>query len=191
MAACAIALAALLSSGGSTATTLLEVGVDEMSAEAELVVQGHVAWDDAKQQGPDIYTYTGIEVTRCIAGECPEAVTLKHRGGTVGQHTLLIPGMPRFEPGQEVLLFLRPDPEGDDGLYSVLAMVQGFFLVLQDPETGDDVAVQQLEGVSVAAAGEDGLIVLKKKTKPVVMELSALVSWIQQARAAAEKQGGP
>lgn len=174
------------------ATTMEKLSVDRMSAEATLIVQGYVAWDYSSQQGTwtPIYTYTGIEVTRCVAGECPETLTLKHRGGTVGDLTHFIPGVPKFSVGQEVLLFLRPDPEGEHDRWAVFGWVQGTFAVLEDPETHEKVAVQQLEGVSLVSPGPDGVLVDDDSVKPAVIELESLVAWIRSARAAAAKAGG-
>lgn len=191
VAAAILALVATTWAGDGDATTLLKLSVDRMSAEAAMVITGHVAWDYSTRQGEDspVYTFTGVEVQTCVVGKCPETVTLKHRGGTVGDFTQVIPGMPRFLPGQRVLLFLRQDPEGEPDMYAVFGMVQGFFLVLPDPETNEKIAVQQLEGVTVAAPGPDGTIVPEDDARPVIMELEQLVAWIRAARAAAEKAG--
>ncbi len=165
-------------------TTLLLVDLERMSQEATLVVLGHVAWDAAVEKGQvgDIYSYTGIEVTRCVAGDCPKTLVLKHRGGTVGDLTLVIPGMPGFETGQEVLLFLRPEPEGETDRYSVFGMAQGHFLVTEDPDTTIKTATQMIEGVSFATIGTQGGIVLEKSPGPIVMELESLTAKIRKLR---------
>ncbi len=183
------AVAAPLDSGG---TVLLKLDLEKMSREASMVVQGHVAWDySAVKNGEgEIYTYTGIEVTRCVAGDCPETVTLKHKGGTVGELTLYISGMPRFEPGQEVLLFLRADPEGEAGYHSVLGMAQGHFLIQKSQKTGKKTAVQQLGKVGLAQADSTGSIVPVGGVQPIAMEIETLVSKIKAARAAAAATGG-
>jgi hypothetical protein len=191
VAAVVVALA-IAAPGPAGSTTLLKMSVERMSRDAVMVVQGHVAWDYAAEADPTspIYTYTGIEVSRCIAGTCPETVTLKHRGGTVGEWTLYIPGMPRFTPGQEVLLFLEADPEGEEGMYYTMGMVQGYFHITTDPETGVKSATQQLGGVTLAAPGPTGQIVPVHGVKPVVLELEALVERIRQARETAPEGGG-
>jgi len=170
-------------------TTLLRLGVETMSRDAEMVVRGHVSWDYSVRPDPDgpIYTLTGVEVNRCIAGDCPETVELRHRGGTVGDLTLYIPGMPTFKPGQEVLLFLEPDYENVPGYHSVVGMVQGFFLVVTEPVSGKRLAVQQLRGVSLAAPNADGTIVPVGGVSALIQEVGALEARIVEARA---KKGG-
>jgi hypothetical protein len=165
-------------------TTLFKLGLEKMSKDAVMVIQGHVAWDYAVQadsQGP-IYSITGVEVDKCIAGECPETVVLRHRGGTVGDLTLFIPGMPRFSPGQEVLLFLSPDYEGKPGYHSVLGMGQGFFRVVTEPVSGKRLAIQQLGHATLAAPDAGGSIV-PTSTSPLIMELGEIIEAIIRARA--------
>ena len=170
-------------------TTLLRLGVERMSKDAEIVVRGHVSWDYAVQPDPDgaIYSLTGVEVDRCIAGDCPESVELRHRGGTVGDLTLYIPGMPRFTPGQEVILFLEPDYEKVPGYHSVLGMVQGFFVVVTEPVTGTKLAVQQLGGVTIAAPDENGSIAPVAGVSAVIGVADVLEDRIVDARS---KKGG-
>ncbi len=171
------------------ATTLLRLSVEKMSQDAEMVVLGHVAWSYAVQPDPDgpIYTMTGVEVGRCIAGDCPETVVLRHRGGTVDGLTLYIPGMPRFVPGQEVLLFLEPDYEKVPGYHSVVGMVQGFFLVVTEPVSGARLAVQQLGGVTLAAPDANGSIAPIGGVSAIIEEVGVLEARIVDARS---KKGG-
>jgi len=185
----ALAALVLVLSTVAGATTLLRLSVEKMSVDSEIVVRGHVSWDYSVQPDPDgpIYTLTGVEVGRCIAGDCPEAVELRHRGGTVGDLTLYIPGMPDFSPGQEVLLFLEPDWEGVPGYHSVVGMAQGFFLVVTEPVTGTKLAVQQLRGVTLAAPDASGNILPVGKASAVIEEVDVLEARIVDARS---KKGG-
>ena len=182
-----VMLVAVTAVPGADATTLLYVDLERMSREAPMVVHGHVAWDYAvqKEAPGDIWSYTGVEVATCVEGECPETVVLQHRGGTVGDLTLHIPGMPRFQPGQEVLLFLRPAPGGEEGMLSVFGMAQGHFVVVED-ENGKKTAVQQLGKVTLASQGQAGAIV-PLAVAPIVEELSIL---IQRIRTLAAQGGG-
>ena len=171
------------------ATMLLRLSVEKMSVDSTIVVRGHVSWDYAVQPDPDgpIYSLTGLEVDRCIAGDCPEAVELRHRGGTVGDLTLHIPGMPRFVPGQEVILFLEPDWEGVPGYHSVVGMVQGFFVVVTEPVTGTKLAVQQLRNVSLAQKDASGNIAPVAGVSAIIEEADVLEARIVDARS---KKGG-
>jgi hypothetical protein len=173
-------------------TTLLKMDVERLAREAVMVVQGHVAWDYSVRpdpQGP-IFTYSGLEVSGCVAGECPETVVLKHEGGTVGELTIFIPGMPAFTPGDEVLLFLEPDPNGEKDTYYTVGMVQGYFKIVTDPQSGVKTAHQQLFGVTLAAPGASGVIGPVKSPGPLVATLQDLVVRIRKAWKNKKKGGG-
>ncbi len=166
-------------------TTLFRLSLEKMSKDALLVVQGHVAWTYADRPDPDgpPYTFTGVEVSRCVAGDCPDTVVLRHRGGKAGGLHLYIPGMPTFVPGQEVLLFLEDDYESVPGYMAVVGMVQGSFLLVTEPVSGQKLAVQQIGHVNMAAPDEAGNIVPIGAVKPIIEEVEALVTEIKKLRA--------
>ena len=191
LAALVVALA-VTAPGTVGSTTLLKMDIERLAQDAVMVVQGHVAWDYSVRpdpQGP-IFTYAGLEVDGCVAGTCPETVVLKHEGGTVGELTMFIPGMPAFTPGDEVLLFLEPDPNGEEETYYTVGMVQGYFKIVTDPETGARTAHQQLFGVTLAAPGKSGKIGPVKSPGPLVATLQDLVERIHEAWKGKKKGGG-
>ena len=194
LAGCALVVLVMIAPSTSTSTTLMKFGVEQMTRLSVMVVQGHVAWDYSARPDPDgpIYTYTGIEVDRCVAGYCPETVTLKHQGGTVEDLTLFISGMPRFTPGDEVLLFLENDPEGVPDMYYTVGMVQGYFRIHVDAEDGTKTAVQQLGGITMAEPDETGLIKPVGNVGPIVLELDYLIARVRAEWKKAEdkKKGG-
>lgn len=70
------------------------------------VIEQHSAWDDL---GREIYTYTMLRVDRVVKSEAPDAVLmLRHLGGKVGNTTSQVAGLPKFEQGERVLVFLGP-----------------------------------------------------------------------------------
>jgi hypothetical protein len=164
--------------------------METMSQDALMVVHGHVSWDYADRPDPagDPYSYTGVEVTTCITGTCPETVELRHRGGEVQSGlNLYIPGMPRFEVGDEVLLFLEPDYENVAGYRAVMGMAQGHFIVVTEPVTGHKLAVQQIGKVTLAVPDQSGNIVPAHKVAPIIMRLEDMVDEVRKL--AAEKGG--
>ena len=183
---------ALTATTPADSTTLLKMDIERLSRDAVMVVQGHVAWEYSVRpdSGGPIFTYSGLEVGRCVAGECPETVVLKHEGGTVGELTIFIPGMPAFNPGDEVLLFLEPDPNGEKDTYFTVGMVQGYFKIVTDPQSGVKTAHQQLFGVTLAAADKDGMIGPVKSPGPLVATLQDLIERIRDAWKSKKKEGG-
>ena len=54
-------------------------------------------------------------------------------------------GVPRFEPGEEVILFLEPTPRGD---FSVTSWAQGTLRIRRDPRTGEENATQDSASIA-------------------------------------------
>ena len=98
--------------------------------------------------------------------------------------------MPKFTPGDEVLLLLEPDPNGEKDAYYTVGMVQGYFKIVTDPQSGVKTAHQQLFGVMLAAPGEDGLIAPVKSPGPLEANLHDLVERIREAWKSKKKAGG-
>lgn len=96
--------------------------------QADLVVQGHVlSGDDSPSPGMPSTDYL-VEVDRVLSGDLPGSTLLiRVPGGTRPDGVRLhIFGAPRFESGQEVVLFLRA---GSDGTFRVLHLMLGAFYV--------------------------------------------------------------
>jgi hypothetical protein len=176
-------LASWLLPEASSGTTLLRLSIEKMSREAAAIVVGEVEKETSgwNAQQTTIYTYTTVKVERCIAGFCTEKMLLKHRGGTVGETTLYIPGMPRFSRGQKVLLFLRFDPEGQPGYHAVFGMCQGMFELRENDEDGKTYAVQQ-GGATLVEPDERGKLGVAVDAKPLELPLERLIERIEKAR---------
>lgn len=164
------------------ATTLLRMSVEDMTAAAEAVVVGEVtdvksSWNEAQTT---IYTVVVFKVDQCLAGTCADAFLIKQRGGTVGEMTLHIPGMPQFAKGQKALVFLEPDPEGVPGFYYVVGMCQGIFDIETDGQTGKQAALQQ-GGAALAEVDDDGMIRILGPQAPAKMPLGKLIKRIKSA----------
>lgn len=94
-----------------------------------------------------IYTLVGITVEECVLGAVQDAeLTVKTLGGEVGDIGLSVPGMPLFEEGEEVLLFLVDDGEGS---YRVISGAMGKYTITEDPLTGEKTASNSTEGIHI------------------------------------------
>ena len=88
------------------------------------------------------WTFTSFAIEETWKGAPPGAaaqITVRLLGGSVGNLTSTVSGVPRFHPGEAVILFLEPTPRGD---FSIVSWVQGTFRIRRDPRTGDEIAVQ-------------------------------------------------
>jgi hypothetical protein len=138
-----LAIGTLLFSATANSTTLARMSIAQMSQAAQLVVRvrcvaNSVAWD-----GGEIWTFTSFAVEETWKGartaNSNEYLTVRLLGGSVGNLTSIVSGVPRFAPGEDIVLFLEPTSRGD---FSVVSWVQGTFRVRRDIRTGQQIAVQ-------------------------------------------------
>jgi hypothetical protein len=126
----------------ASATTLERMSVAKMTQNAQLVVRAQclansVAWDSG-----EIWTFTSFEVEDSWKGAptgAAQQVTVRLLGGSVGNLTSTVSGVPRFRPGEEVILFLQPTARGD---FSIVSWVQGTFRIHRDSRSGAEIVVQ-------------------------------------------------
>ncbi len=58
-------------------------------------------------EADELATDSIVTVTECLAGDCPETVRVRRRGGERDGRGLWVEGEAELAPGQEVVLFLR------------------------------------------------------------------------------------
>jgi hypothetical protein len=150
------------------AMIVLAVDLPDLILESQAIVQGVVMHLDnvvldkngetltreevAKiQQTPkrsdlSVFTDISILVGRRFLGNTPPGQILKLRmvGGRIGAFTLAVPGMPRFRPRDEVVLFLEKTPVG----LVPLGAAQGVFRVERADETPPTVR-HDLHGIAM------------------------------------------
>lgn len=152
----------LLCSGFSTtlASTAVVPRDDEMVVESRAIVTGKVmeistGLDASKGV---VFTYIRLRVESVLKGQVTESeVVLKELGGETAELGTMIFGMPRFDEGQDVFLFLNTWPDG------ALRVHQGFlgkFDVIRNISTGNFEVVRQQEGsnVQVTANSVNGTV---------------------------------
>lgn len=139
-----LSLAAVLVSAAvsGSATTLERMSVAKMTVAAQLVVRAQCVANSAAWDGGEIWTFTSFAVEESWKGAptgAAQELTVRLLGGSVGNLTSTISGVPRFRPGEEVILFLQNTARGD---YSVVSWVQGTFRIRQDARSGAEIVVQ-------------------------------------------------
>jgi hypothetical protein len=125
-----------------TATTLERMSVAKMTQSAQLVVRAQCVANSSAWDGGEIWTFTSFEVEDVWKGAPPGAarqVIVRLLGGSVGNLNSTVSGVPRFRPGEEVILFLQPTARGD---FSIVSWVQGTFRIRRDTRSGAEIVVQ-------------------------------------------------
>ena len=139
-----VLLAAMHVTAGLTAsaTTLERMSVAKMTQAAGLVVRAQCLGNSAAWDGGEIWTFTSFQVEDSWKGAptgAAQQVTVRLLGGSVGNLTSTVSGVPRFRPGEEVVLFLQPTARGD---FSIVSWVQGTFRIHRDARTGAETVLQ-------------------------------------------------
>lgn len=97
------------------------ISLEQKTAKADLIVVGKVTdvqsrWDEPKTI---IHTFVSVSIEEIVKGQSPnDKITITLPGGRVGDIADLMPGMPSFQNGERVLVFLIHDRYSDD-LYLV------------------------------------------------------------------------
>jgi hypothetical protein len=131
----------------ASATTLARMSVAQMSRTASLVVRARCISSAARRDQGEIWTFTLFAVKDTWKGNAADEIAVRTLGGSVGNITSHVAGVPVFRPGEEVVLFLEPSPAG--GL-AVVSWQQGTFRVRRDARTGRDHATQDLSAPVLA-----------------------------------------
>lgn len=112
----ALALAAfamgLAGSPAVRATSVIPPTFPELVAEADSIVRGRVIdittrRATAPDGTPVIKTFVTFAVERTLKGAANREVTLEILGGTIGDESLVVTGLPRFELGASDYLFIE------------------------------------------------------------------------------------
>ena len=131
----------------ASATTVRQFDLEEMVETAEQIFLGTCLYGRCEARPSGICTRTTFRIEESIKGTF-DADTLRLRlpVGTIDGIRCTIPGMPSFEPGEEIVLFLT---EGDeDGYPWVVGLSQGKFSVIPDPVSRRKVVVNAASGAA-------------------------------------------
>ena len=107
------------------ATTVQRLSLEDMTKKASSIVVGKVKDSRAFWSGKLILTTTTIDVTETIKGQTSRSIQLTTVGGTVGDTTLQVSGMPAFQAGEDAVVFV----ERSGSFSTVVGLTQGKFVV--------------------------------------------------------------
>jgi hypothetical protein len=167
-AACVLAI--LTMSATLWASTVLKLDLESLVANSDQIVDGKVTQVKSKVEDGKVYTYTELEVEDGMKGVATgETVTIKQLGGRTEDLATWVPGVPHFQSGERVIVFLEKSTP--QALPVVTGMSQGKFQVSLGPDNvtpyvvpflgdlGLVQPIQQLEAGDVSvgeATAEDG-----------------------------------
>jgi len=135
---------ALLGANLASATTVQKFTLGDLAKKSSAIVLAKVddqysRWDEGKKE---IYTYITLRVSEPIKGAKSESptkgpknettITIRQLGGTVDNISSIVPGMPSFKNGEEVVVFLSANDAA--GYPLVMGLQQGKYSVYTDKD---------------------------------------------------------
>jgi hypothetical protein len=135
----------------AAATTMVPVTFPELVNNAELIFIGEVvdqraAWEDSRD-GRSIITIVTFNVTRVLKGRAGLTTQLTFLGGTIGDVTMTVSGMPQFHVGDRDVLFAGP---AANAVSPLVGFAQGRVRIERDARTGAD-RVRTYDGRALVA----------------------------------------
>jgi hypothetical protein len=127
-------LVALISSGATLwATTIVRMSLERLSQAAKVIIRGHCITTFARWDSGEIWTFASFTVDEVWHGSATPRVVVRLLGGSAGNITSTVSGVPHFHVGDDVVLFLEPTARGD---LTVVGWQQGTFRIRRNNLTG-------------------------------------------------------
>jgi hypothetical protein len=137
----------------ASASTVVPMSLGDIVRESGAIVVGTILSASAHRLDDNpavIVTQCVVGVDDAIAGTGAATVTLTFWGGTLGDETQEIAGMPVPRAGERFVMFLRPGALAG-GVAPTVGLFQGLLRVVSDPATGEPV-LQEANGGRVRAS---------------------------------------
>jgi len=138
--------AALVACAVAQATTLMRMSVEKMARTAEMVVRARCVANETGWDAGEIWTVTTFQIEETWKGAPGELITVRLLGGRAGNLTSTVDGAPRFQAGEDVVLFLERTARGD---FSVVSWMQGTFRIRLERKTGEESVEQDAAAFAI------------------------------------------
>jgi len=127
-------------------TTLKRMSLSDLSRAAHTIVRARCVANSTRWDTGEIWTFTTFDVEEIWKGSAPAQITVRLLGGKSGNLTSTVSGVPRFAPGEELVLFLVRTPAQD---FSIVSWVQGTFRIGRDRTTDEEIVTQDTAAFAV------------------------------------------
>lgn len=142
---------AALAAPVALAVQMTPMSLEELVIRADVVLHGKVLSKTCQRDSAGrIYTEVDVEVAEAWKGPVAgKRFKIVLAGGTLGDRHVGVSGQADYQPGEEVVVFLRLNPRGEG---VTLGLAQGKFQVRQDSVTGRKYAYSPFFGQANRAA---------------------------------------
>jgi hypothetical protein len=139
-------------------TTVVPLSFDQLVQQAEVVFVGEVVdqrsvWNESRDRR-GIVTLVTFDVARVLKGQVGLRTQLTFRGGTIGDVTQEVGGMPKFRVGDRDVLFVAPERTAASPL---VGFWQGRFRVVRDAASGETQVRTHNGGALISGLGGGAL----------------------------------
>jgi len=141
-----LALLALPEAPGLRATTLARMGIEELTRTTTVVARARCVANVSRWDEGLLWTLTTMELTEIWKGQAPLTITVRLVGGRAGGRRILVEGVPRFLPGEQLVVFLEPSGKGD---WTVTSWAQGTFRISRAATGKAEVVTQDTAGLAL------------------------------------------
>jgi len=128
------------------ATTLVRLSLDQLAAGSDAVARVNFASSESRWENGTIWTITTVKVAETLKGDLPAEISVRLPGGRVGHLTSTVEGTPKFNPGDDAVVFLKRLRAGG---FTVAGWVEGTFRISRDPRSGSQTVTQDSASFAV------------------------------------------
>ena len=158
------------------ATTVVRFEFDSLCSQAETIVLARCVDKSSLLDGDRIVTRTRFEVLELVKGTAEPQLVLTLPGGKVEGDRLHIPGIPQFEPGDQLVLFLsKPDARGSPW---PMGLGQGCYRAIEEDHQESTILLQR--GITPLP---DGALSKAVTGKPFKVPLRQFLSQVRRSLA--------
>lgn len=180
-------LATFLSVAPAEGSVVEGLELDELVAEADRIVLGHVLLSESfLRSNGQIWTWHRIGVERAIRGSAAaqDEVIVETMGGQIGEIGMRVEGEATFQVGERVLLFVHGG--GAYKAFRTVGMGQGVMRIRR--ENGAETVRQSREGLMLLRRDAEGRLKRSFGAVPEPQRLDAFLSTLRKI--AAQQEAG-
>jgi len=141
-----LALFSLLSLPAVRGTTLVRLSLDQLAAGSDAVARVNFASAESRWENGTIWTITTVKVVEIMKGDLPGEISVRLPGGRVGHLTSTVEGTPKFNMGDDAVVFLKRSRAGG---FTVAGWVEGTFRISRDARSGNQTVTQDSSSFAV------------------------------------------
>lgn len=141
-----LAIFSLLPLPAVRGTTLVRLSLDQLAAGSDAVARVNFASSESRWENGTIWTITTVKVVETWKGDLPQEISVRLPGGRVGHLTSTVEGTPKFNRGDDAVVFLKRSRAGG---FTVAGWVQGTFRISHDARSGSQTVTQDSASFAV------------------------------------------